>query len=301
MAGPDKVDLIYTWVDGCWPGHFESRQKYAAKPLDMNPERYRDIHQCLRFSLRSAERYLPWVDKIHIVTERPQVPPWLNVDHPRIRLVHHDEFIADRHLPTFNSNVIESCLHRLPDLNEHFISMCDDFFFFKDTPLSTFWNNGKYTVPGSLIGENNPWRIRYHSFYGLGFIEHGPHFASKTNWRNMTEFYPDEMEATRTHRFRQPDDLVTLKLYRWYMLRHHRRSSYAIPYWKYKKFFSFNMIENNVQEAREKLEALEELRPNAFCLNDDQEDNPNQEVLDMVQTFLEKHFPEPSAFEKPGA
>lgn len=299
MAHPEKVDLIYTWVDGSWPGHFEERQSYAENPLDMNPERYRDIHQCLRYSLRSAQMYVPWVDNIFIVTKRPQKPAWLNTDNPKVRLVHLDEFIPKRHLPTFNSNVIESYLHEIPGLNEHFISMCDDFFFFKDTPLSMFWNNDKYTVPGSLIGENNPWRIHYHSFYGLGFIEHGPHFASKTNWRKMVDMFPEKMEISRTHRFRKPDDLVTLKLYRRYMLRHHRRSSYAIPFWKYKKFFSFNMIENHPVEAQAKLDALAQLRPNAFCLNDDQENIPNPEVVDLVHSFLETNYPDPSPFEHP--
>jgi hypothetical protein len=44
--------MVYTWVDGALPGHLAARQKYADKSLDMNPERYRDPFQNMRYSLR---------------------------------------------------------------------------------------------------------------------------------------------------------------------------------------------------------------------------------------------------------
>jgi hypothetical protein len=62
------------------------------------------------------------------VTASPQVPDWLNADHPQVEIVHHDAFIPAPYLPTFLSNAIESFLHLIPGLGEHFIYMCDDFF-----------------------------------------------------------------------------------------------------------------------------------------------------------------------------
>ena len=42
----------------------------------------------LRYSLRSLERFAPWIRNVIIVTNG-QIPNWLNVEHPQIRLVQH--------------------------------------------------------------------------------------------------------------------------------------------------------------------------------------------------------------------
>ena len=58
-------------------------------------------HDELLYSLRSVEQYAPWFRRIYIVTDG-QVPVWLNLSHPKIRLVTHSEIfenVAD--LPTF--------------------------------------------------------------------------------------------------------------------------------------------------------------------------------------------------------
>ena len=47
------------------------------------------IHQELRYSLRSVEKYAPWVRHVFIVTNG-QIPYWLNLDSPRLTVVTHD-------------------------------------------------------------------------------------------------------------------------------------------------------------------------------------------------------------------
>ena len=295
------VDLVYSWVDGSLPGYLEERQKYAKTPVDMNPERWRDIHESLRYSLRSAEIYAPWINRIFILTNRPQVPAWLDTSHPRIRVVHTDEFIPARYLPTFNSNVIESFVSEVPGLSEHFIYMCDDFFFYRPNDISDFYRDGKYTVFNTFFGENLRFRIYYqkHIYIGTGFIEHGPHFAKKEYWRAMCGLLPEQMEATRTHRFRENDDLVTFKLYRRYMLDHQRDKSRTINCLDFRKFFAFLSIKNDPREAQAKFDRVRSLEPKGLCINDDQRKSPNPEVVQMVREFLEESYPAPSAFEKP--
>ena len=39
-----------------------------------------------RYSLRSIEKYAPWVRKVFIVTNG-QIPNWLNLDNPRLHIV----------------------------------------------------------------------------------------------------------------------------------------------------------------------------------------------------------------------
>lgn len=76
-----------------------------------SPNRYADYEQ-LRYSLRSVEKYAPWVRKIFLVTNG-QIPYWLNMDHPKLTVVTHEDIFEDQsHLPTFSSPAIEANLHR---------------------------------------------------------------------------------------------------------------------------------------------------------------------------------------------
>ncbi|MDQ7070551.1 MAG: hypothetical protein Q9M48_07415 [Rhodobacterales bacterium] len=291
--------MIYTWVDGSLPGYLEERQKYSEKPIDMNPERYRDTFQNLRYSLRSVATYLPWVNMIYIVTNRPQIPAWLDPDHPQIKVIHLDEFIPDAYLPTFCSNAIESFLHLIPGLSEHFIYMCDDFFFLRETKLTDFWKDGIYAILGTLIGENLKWRVyaEKNNIIGTGFVEHGPHFARKSYWKAMTEMRPVEMEATRRRKFRHPENLVTFKLYRTYMLEQHRAISRPVRFWTYTRFAIFVKLVNDLKKMHKALDRLRSRRPNFYCLNDDLKGDPNPEIVALVRSFLAETYPKPSPFE----
>ena len=53
----------------------------------MVDDRWVVVFQELRYSLRSVEKYAPWVRNIYIVTNG-QIPYWLDLSHPRIRCAH---------------------------------------------------------------------------------------------------------------------------------------------------------------------------------------------------------------------
>ena len=100
--------------------------------------RYRDNEE-LRYSLRSVWKFAPWVRNIFIVTNG-QVPHWLNLDHPRIKIITHDEIFGNStHLPTFASPAIEANLHRIPGLSDRFIYLNDDVMFGNDVFPDDFW------------------------------------------------------------------------------------------------------------------------------------------------------------------
>eukprot|EP00111_Clytia_hemisphaerica_P018309 TCONS_00054184-protein len=95
---------------------------------DMSSNRFADNDE-LKYSLRSVEKFVPWIRKIFIVTNG-QIPSWLDLHHPRIQLVTHDDiFVNKTHLPTFSSPAIEAHIHRIPGLSKKFIYMNDDVFF----------------------------------------------------------------------------------------------------------------------------------------------------------------------------
>lgn len=89
--------------------------------------RYRDSNELL-YSLRSLEKYAPWIRHVYLVTDN-QVPNWLDTSNPRITVVPHEDIFPNKsHLPVFSSPSIEAHLHRIPGLSERFAYFNDDVF-----------------------------------------------------------------------------------------------------------------------------------------------------------------------------
>ena len=123
-----EIDIVFSWVDGAHDARRELMAQSQVNGADAGPDRYRQIDE-LRYALRSVHAFAPWVRRIFIATDS-QAPAWLDADHPRVRIVRSEEFFADPAvLPTFNSHAIESQLHHIPDLAEHFLYSNDDMFF----------------------------------------------------------------------------------------------------------------------------------------------------------------------------
>ena len=131
------VDVVYTWVDGNDPAWNQRRvdrlaaltgaQSQTAEARESSGQARFVSRNELRYSLRSVHLFIPWVRTIHVVTAG-QVPDWLDTEHAQIALVDHAEILPPDALPTFNSHAIESALHKVPGLAEHFVYFNDDFF-----------------------------------------------------------------------------------------------------------------------------------------------------------------------------
>ncbi|MEQ6122442.1 Stealth CR1 domain-containing protein [Reichenbachiella sp. MALMAid0571] len=297
-----KIDIVYTWVDGADGEFIKASQHYKNKSEDVNPERFRDMYDMLKYSIRSLEKYVPWFNKIYIVTQRPQVPEWLDTSHSKIQIVHHDEFFENKeHLPTFNCLSIESYLHKIPGISEYFMYLNDDFLFGKATPLELFLSSkGVISVFGTIMGENLPFRIydRKFDIIGLGLVEHCPLLIKRNYWADMMHVHPDEIEETRRGKFRMGYHIRPPKLYKYYMLKYQGKYSRAIKLWSLKKVNMFHKITNNLPYQEKRIAKLKSMKPNFYCLNDDQKDNPNMKVVKLVQNYLQETYPNPSSFEK---
>ncbi|KQV22229.1 MULTISPECIES: hypothetical protein [unclassified Kitasatospora] len=155
------VDAVITWVDDSGPGWCRRRAAALATAgpelrLDAADHRYRNRDE-LRYCLRSIAAYAPWVRRIFLVTD-DQVPPWLDTAHPGLTVVPHRELFADPAvLPVFNSHAIETQLHRIPGLAEHFLYFNDDLFlgrpvqphsFFLGSGLPRIVRNSRTVPPG---------------------------------------------------------------------------------------------------------------------------------------------------------
>ena len=117
-----SIDLVYLWVDGNDPKWLKKRSllfKEIGRNISTNFNgRYANNDE-LKFSLRSVERYAPWIRKIFIVTD-DQTPEWLDIKNPKIKIIDHKEILPDESLPCFNASVIEHFLHKIPNLSEYF-------------------------------------------------------------------------------------------------------------------------------------------------------------------------------------
>ncbi|MFY0684084.1 MAG: Stealth CR1 domain-containing protein [Balneola sp.] len=294
-----KFDIVYTWVDGSSMEYIKKWNSYAKIKKDTNPERYRDTFQLLKYSIRSIEKYFNSFNKLYIITASPQVPEWCDLNNDRIQLVHHDEFIPEQYLPTFNSNVIESFLHRIPGLADDFVYMNDDFLFGEDTSIERFYNDGKYTIFNTFFGENLRWRVYdgYRDLIGLGIIEHTPILINKEFWGNAFNLFPDEAEATRRCKFRDDRNFFPYKLYRYYMLKYQRELSRPIPITELIKISKFHKLTNNLKKQKNFFSKMEQGGIEFYCLNDDMGESPNKAVVELVKEFLNYKYPNPSFFE----
>ncbi|MDR0506201.1 MAG: hypothetical protein LBH32_05225 [Dysgonamonadaceae bacterium] len=135
------MDFVILWVDdkdSRWRAEYE---KYSLLEIgDKSACRFRDWEN-LRYWFRGVEKFANWVDKIFFITAN-QIPEWMNTNHPKLRLVNHEEYIPKEMLPTFNSNTIELFMHKLPDLSEQFVLFNDDFFIIDKISPKRFFIKG---------------------------------------------------------------------------------------------------------------------------------------------------------------
>ena len=116
-------------------------------------ERYRDW-DCFKYWFRGVERNCDWCNKIFLlVASASQIPEWLDVNHPKLRIVYHEEFIPKELLPTFNASTIELYIPNIDDLSDNYVYCNDDFYFINEIPECMFFLNNKpvYNDKGSPL------------------------------------------------------------------------------------------------------------------------------------------------------
>ena len=147
------IDFVVTWVDGGDPAWQAERNRFCTDGAVFGNKsaRFRDW-DLFRFWFRGVEKFAPWVDRVHLVTWG-HVPAWLDVSHPKLNVVRHDDFIPAEFLPTFNSHTIELNMHRIPGLSDRFVYFNDDVFLL-DAVTPRFFFDGR--LPRDYFGLDVP-------------------------------------------------------------------------------------------------------------------------------------------------
>jgi hypothetical protein len=151
----EPIDYVVTYVDGTdpvWQESFKQRM-HGLEPASAS-KRYRDM-DTIRFAFRGIEKFMPWINNVYLIVQgSTQMPVWLNLVHPKLKIIFHDEFIPKEFLPTFNSNVIEMFVHNLPDLSENFIIANDDMIPVHPMTPDMFFRDGRPVYKKTVVSEN---------------------------------------------------------------------------------------------------------------------------------------------------
>ncbi|XP_041367858.1 N-acetylglucosamine-1-phosphotransferase subunits alpha/beta-like isoform X2 [Gigantopelta aegis] len=139
----ELVDIKNFTIDGKEPTLNAANLIWELKDFSQNEDvsssRFEDNEE-LRYSLRSIEKFAPWVRHIYIVTNG-QIPYWLDLENPRVSIVTHQEIFSNTsHLPTFSSPAIEAHLHKIAGLSDKFIYLNDDVMFGKEVWPDDFFS-----------------------------------------------------------------------------------------------------------------------------------------------------------------
>lgn len=309
------IDLVYLWVDG-------NDIKWLSKKnafLGNNQENVTDATTIARFidndelkySLRSVEKYAPWVRKIFILTNE-QRPHWLNTENNKIEIVDLSEILPPEAFPCFNSVIIEHFLYKIPGLADRFLLSNDDMFLNRHvTPATFFTDEGypivrlKYVFLGKWIMRlkktlnihTNNYRKTIDRSAMLIEKKFGKYYSDiphhnidsylKADYRRVVEeYFKDEILSTVSHHIRTDDDIQRVIFSYFALVQKHAKLKYVgrseschirVQKKNYNRYIDLN-------------------NPIFFCLNDTI--HVKEEDRKRIAPFLNGLFPEKSSFEK---
>ncbi len=242
-----------------------------------------------------------------------QKPKWLS-DHPMITIVDHKEIFRNpSHLPTFNSQAIESNLYRIPNLEEYFIFLNDDFFLSRTvTPLDFFTQDGKVKVllenwlspSGPPLELESSYRIAWRNTNALlderyskmprFRLCHAPYALRRSYMIHSTIEFWDQFRSTSSHRFRCSQDYnITngLLQYHWFYFNWTETGNLS------NKMVNLKVVnDSNLDKTIREFRLIRQSPPHTFCIEDNLKgENPITEKV--IHDFLEAMFPEPAPWE----
>ncbi len=144
----NDIDLVYLWVDGNDPIWQAKRNAFIGKTVEsssVNCKGRTADNDELKFSLRSVEKYAPWIRKVFIVTDN-QKPDWLDTSNEKVHVVDIEEIMPAQCLPCFNSSLIEKFLYKIPGLSERFLYANDDMCLNKKVTAADFYTPDGFPI-----------------------------------------------------------------------------------------------------------------------------------------------------------
>ena len=310
-----SIDLVYLWVDGNDPEWQAKRNAFFGRKVENSSSNFNGRYvnnDELKFSLRSVERYAPWIRKVFIVTDN-QKPKWLDISNPKIQIIDQNDILPDKSLPCFNSNVLEHFLYKVPNLSEHFLLSNDDMFFNKTVLPTTFFAKDGFPIirlnrkpfrrfrwflreqifkkPHKLYSKAlfNAAKLVKHKFgvFYNGLPHHNLDSYLKSDCLRVAEhIFKNEIDLTKMNHFRSANDIQRI-VYSYVALAEKRGHLQYVS--------SKESLHVHIQKNRH-YEKLKKFNPTFFCMNDTEYADDNDRM--KLKMWLSTRFPEKSKFEK---
>ena len=316
------IDLVYCWCNDADPIWNAKRTKYLQEEGKIvqklsNDCRFIDNDE-LKYSLRSVEKYAPWINHIYIISDH-QIPDWINKTNQKITFINHEDILPEDNLPIFNSEAIETALWNIPNLSEHFLYANDDFFLGNNVYPKDFFNSKGQAIVRQIKNSKNfdkdeslyarhvrdmqqlakeTWgkKINYQ-------LHHNIDAYIKSEFYNCIDYFKELSSATAKQRFRQNKAFLRSMIGYW-MIADGKGKEKNIKKWKKKLLKIFPFLSDIVKldsvccsiSSPKGLKRLKKQKPKMFCLNDC-ENATNQNRLEL-KYFMEELFPEKSKFER---
>lgn len=310
---PAGIDLVYLWVDGNDPKWQAKRNTIIGISGEKSTNckgRYANNDE-LKYSLRSIEMYAPWIRRIFIVTDN-QIPEWLDLSNPKIRIIDHKEILPPECLPCFNSSVIEHFIYKIPGLAEHFLFANDDMLLNKHVHPNTFYGEDGLPIIRIIYSRLRDWFLMFKKrFFGVplkNYVQiirnsaklvekkfgtyynvkphHNIDAYLKSDCQHVELMFNNEINETLSNHVRQAND-IQRSIYTFVAIAEKRCHLIEVTQ---KTSFRFH-----IQNKRH-YDKLRRYNPVFFCMNDSEYANDDDRM--RVKDFLSKRFPKKSKFEK---
>lgn len=215
------VDMVFTYVDGYDPEFIKMKNIYLNNlNKKYNPDiRSKGVNEII-YSVNSVIKYIPWIRKIFIVTNN-QIPPIDKqlISSGKVIIIDQNKIVEHKYLPTFNSDVIESYLHNIPDLSEIFLYNNDDMMHLNYVDRRDIYEIRNNKILLKIRNNYNKNNRVYHLEYSLRidytkklFLDIDPNirlinnhhtkFLRKSTMKYIEEKYTKILDKMRIHRIR---------------------------------------------------------------------------------------------------
>ncbi|CAF2078161.1 unnamed protein product [Rotaria magnacalcarata] len=281
--------------------------------------RFRDLKQ-LKYLLRSIEENgKDWARRIFLVTNN-QVPNYVNINHPRIRIVSHQQLfeyakVKPPKYQLFNSITIQSMIHTIPTLSSPFYLFDDDIVIRRSLPTTVIMSENKsviYLNPDKYLMRARPQSLYdahlqsaidmvlksnrlvpllgANGRYSIG--SHGPLLLYREIGMKIWDEFGPEMNLLISHPFRMPTDpsIQTLYIYMGY-------SNYY-TFATNRNMLRFEMLSsyNPIVTRRTLQKAFEDKSIYFVCINDNLPHFDEKQQTHVNEVY-ETVFPKRSSFD----
>jgi len=303
----NKIDIVYTWVDGSDKNWLAKKEYYQKKYKNNNASMYSSVNGRFRssneiiYGIRSIEKFFPNHGKIFIVTDNQKVS---GLNEQLVNYVDHSEILNDR--PTYSSKKIESNLFKIKNLSDNFLYFNDDILLGPLFKLEDFYADNKYYMHFEKSEESDskfPPSVKLNSIKSISRhfpdylkrhidlnFNHAPRFLNKGLIKLLVDELHIEYSLLQKEIFRESHNLSMISdtFYRWL-----HAKNLAI-----KKDVNYVYVEckNKKEDFNELIEKFNNI--SYFCINDTTDDTyPLDYRLNVVEEVLDSLFPQKSRYE----